>query len=221
MWCCLTFVCVYTLTTTFWAITIVTFSFGIVNDDKEFSKILKLFIIFAFKNSHIISCLSDAQLLWAICDLFNAGTETTATTLRYFILFLLHNPKIEQRMRKEIHGIVGESRFPSLADRSKLPYCDAVLYETLRVGSIAPFSVPHGLTQDLKFKGHLIPKDATIIPCLDSILNDPEIFENPSVFNPDRFIDENGKLKGTEKVLTFGIGKSTERYREGPNVWHR
>ena len=111
-------------------------------------------------------------------------------------------------MRKEIHDIIGESRFPSLEDRSKLPFCDAVLFETLRLGGIAPFSVPHGLTRDLKFNGHLIPKDAMILPCLDSILNDPKLFENPFIFNPDRFLDENGKLKGTEKVLTFGLGKS-------------
>ena len=153
-------------------------------------------------------CLSDEQLLWSIADLFAAGIETTATTLKYLILFLLHNPTIEQRMRNEIHDIIGESRFPSLEDRSKLPFCDAVPFETLRLGGIAPFSVPHGLTRDLQFKGHLIPKEAMILPCLDSILNDPKLFENPFIFNPDRFLDENGKLKGTEKVLTFGLGKS-------------
>ena len=121
---------------------------------------------------------------------------------------MLKNPTIEQRMRKEIHDVVGESRYPTLEDRSNLPLCDAVLYETLRVGNIVAFgAVPHGLTQDLEFKGHLIPKHALIIPCLDSILNDPDLFENPSVFNPDRFIDQNGKLRGIENVLTFGLGK--------------
>ena len=157
------------------------------------------------KKCHVIS---DDQLLWALSDLFVAGTDTTATTLKWFILFLLHNPTIEQSMRKEINGVIGKSRYPSLDDRLKLPYCEAVLYETLRVGSITPFSLPHSLTQDLEFRGHLIPKHALIIPCLDSILNDPEIFENPFIFNPDRFIDEDGKLNGTEKVLTFGLGKS-------------
>ena len=75
-----------------------------------------------------------------------------------------------------------------------------------------PICLPSGLTVAApdafgRIPGVLIPKHALIIPCLDSILNDPELFENPSVFNPDRFIDETGKLKGIENVLTFGLGK--------------
>ena len=136
-----------------------------------------------------------------------AGTETTATTLRWFIVFMLHKPEIQQRMHEEILTIVGHSRFPSNTDRVKMPYCDAVLHETLRFGNIAAIGVPHGLTRDLEFRGHTIPKHATIIPFLDSILNDPELFDQPSEFKPDRFLKD-GVLSGTEKVHAFGIGKS-------------
>ena len=139
--------------------------------------------------------------------MFGAGTDTTTTAMKWFILYMLHHPEVQQRMRQEIHDVIGNSRFPSLEDRINLPYTDAVLYETLRVGNITANSLPHGLTEDLEFRGHLIPKHAMLIPSLDSILNDPKIFEDPCLFKPERFMDDKGHLTGTEKVLTFGIGK--------------
>ena len=139
-------------------------------------------------------------------DLFVAGTETTSTALKWFIVFMLNKPDIQQRMRKEILDVVGDCRFPSYSDRGNMPYCDAVIHETLRVGNIAPLSLPHGLTRDLEFRGYVIPKHALIVPSLDSILTDPEVFEEPFEFNPERFLND-GVLSGTEKVHAFGVGK--------------
>jgi cytochrome P450 len=88
-----------------------------------------------------------------------------------------------------------------------LPYTEAVLYEVLRLGCIVPLSIPHGLTTDLKYKDFVIPKDAILIPNLHSILFDSDIFESPKDFRPERFMDDNGILKNTDKVLAFSLGK--------------
>ncbi|KAK3084638.1 hypothetical protein FSP39_016665 [Pinctada imbricata] len=149
----------------------------------------------------------DFQLLRSVNDLFAAGTDTTVNSLSWFTLVLLYKPEIQQRMRKEIEEVVGDSRLPSLADREKLPYCDAVIHETLRFGNIAPFALPHGLTEDMQFNGYFIPKDAVIIPNLDSVLMDPDLFKDPFEFNPLRFLTDDGCLVGTENVQTFGIGR--------------
>ncbi|KAK3084946.1 hypothetical protein FSP39_021877 [Pinctada imbricata] len=148
----------------------------------------------------------DFQLLRHLTDLFLAGTETTATALRWFILALLHQPDIQRRMRREIENAVG-ARIPSLSDRKKLPFCDAVLHETLRFGNIGPLSLPHGLAEDISFMGYKIPKDAIVIQCLDSIMMDSSLFKNPSQFNPMRFLTKDGELAGTENVYPFGIGR--------------
>jgi cytochrome P450 len=146
-------------------------------------------------------------------DLFVAGTETTSTALRWFAVFMIRNPEVQNKMRKEISDVIGNSRYPSMNDKPNLPYTDAVLYEVLRIGCIVPLSLPHGLTTDLKYKDFVIPKDAILIPNLHSILFDSDIFENPMDFLPERFLDADGKLKNTDKVLAFSMGKYHSLYK--------
>ncbi len=50
-------------------------------------------------------------------DLFVAGGETTATTLRWAILLLSHFPDVQQKVQAEIDTIVGKERRPTLEDR--------------------------------------------------------------------------------------------------------
>jgi cytochrome P450 len=149
------------------------------------------------------------QLESLIGDLFAAGTETTATTIRWAIVYLLNNMDIQNKMRKEIDEVVGSGRHPTMSDKPNLPYCEAVILETLRLGNIIPFSLPHNVSEDIHYKGYTIPKNSVLFPSLDSVVFDEQLFPDCHVFKPERFIDSNGKLCGQEKVLTFSLGKST------------
>ncbi|XP_061173512.1 cytochrome P450 2C28-like [Saccostrea echinata] len=149
----------------------------------------------------------DAQLIKLLGDLFVAGTETTSTALRWFAVFMIRNPEVQEKMRKEINDVIGNTRYPTINDRPNLPYTEAVLHEVLRIGCIVPLSVPHGLKTDLKYKEFIIPKDVILIPNLYFVLFDPGVFEDPEVFRPQRFLDDEGKLINTDKVLTFSVGR--------------
>ncbi|CAC5368545.1 Cytochrome P450 2W1,Cytochrome P450 2C4,Cytochrome P450 2D15,Cytochrome P450 2D16,Cytochrome P450 2C1,Cytochrome P450 daf-9,Cytochrome P450 2F3,Cytochrome P450 2B15,Cytochrome P450 2C55,Cytochrome P450 2F1,Cytochrome P450 2C23,Cytochrome P450 2C9,Cytochrome P450 2F2,Cytochrome P450 2D1,Cytochrome P450 2D6,Cytochrome P450 2H1,Cytochrome P450 2C5,Cytochrome P450 2A8,Cytochrome P450 18a1,Cytochrome P450 2C20,Cytochrome P450 2E1,Cytochrome P450 2C25,Cytochrome P450 2A12,Cytochrome P450 2H2,Cytochrome P450 2C39 len=147
------------------------------------------------------------QLLKTILDLFAAGTETTSTAVQWFIVLLVNHPEVQSLMRREINDVIGTSRYPCMEERQKLPYTDAVLHEVLRFGCIGPLALPHGLTQDLNYKGYVIPKDSMLIPNLHSVLYDPEVFEDPETFRPTRFLDAERKLVNVDKVLTFSLGR--------------
>ncbi|XP_048738008.1 cytochrome P450 2B5-like [Ostrea edulis] len=147
------------------------------------------------------------QLLLIVVDLFVAGTETTSTALRWFAVFMIRNPEVQEKMRKEINDVIGDSRYPSMNDKINLPYTEAVLHEVLRMGCIVPLALPHGLNTDLKYRDFIIPKDVFLIPNLHSVLLDSDVFVDPKVFRPERFLDADGKLVNTERVLTFSLGR--------------
>ena len=71
----------------------------------------------------------------------------------------------------------------------------------------APLSVPHAATRDFYFQGFLIPKGTMLVPVTSSYTADPDMFPDPDVFNPSRFIDDSGNLKGQEKILAFSLGR--------------
>lgn len=141
----------------------------------------------------------DDQLLKVIVELFVAGTEPASTSLRWFSLFMIRHPDVQDKMRKEINDIVGTSRFPNMEDKQKLPYCEAVIHETLRVGAIVPLSIPHGLTNALDCKGFTIPKEAILVPNLHSVFFDEAIFPDPHSFKPERFLDKEGPFRIPKK----------------------
>ncbi|XP_056021775.1 cytochrome P450 2C28-like isoform X2 [Ostrea edulis] len=148
----------------------------------------------------------ELQLLMIVNELFIAGTETTSTALRWFSLFMIRNTDVQDKMRKEINDVIGFSRFPRMEDKPNLPYCEAAIHEVLRKGTVLPIALPHGLTDDLQYKGFTIPKDTLLIPNLHSVSFDKDIFPDPHAFHPERFLDEKGNLHNREKVLTFSLG---------------
>ncbi|XP_062621583.1 cytochrome P450 2H1-like [Saccostrea cucullata] len=149
----------------------------------------------------------DEQLVKLLLDLFAAGTETTSTALRWFAVFMIRNPEVQETMRKEINDVIGNSRYPTMDDRPNLPYTEAVLHEVLRFGCVVPLSLPHGLNSELKYKEFIIPKDAILVPNLYSVSFDPCVFKDPKVFRPERFLDDDGRLINTDKVLAFSVGR--------------
>ncbi|NXM62697.1 CP2CK protein, partial [Illadopsis cleaveri] len=147
------------------------------------------------------------NLITTAFDLFIAGTETTSTTIRYGLLLLLKYPKIQEKIQEEIDQVVGRSRKPCVADRTQLPYTDAVVHEIQRFISLAPLALPHTVTKDTSFRDYVIPKGTTIYPVLSSVLHDSKEFPNPHEFNPEHFLNKNGTFRKSDFFMPFSAGK--------------
>jgi len=91
----------------------------------------------------------------------------------------------------------------NLYDLDNLPYIDAVIYESMRIYPI--LSLNRELLEDVVIGDYIIPKGSNIQASPYSIGLNPEVWEDPYVFRPQRFLDKNMKdLQYT--VLSFGFG---------------
>uniref|UniRef100_A0A8C2ZHQ0 Cytochrome P450 n=1 Tax=Cyclopterus lumpus TaxID=8103 RepID=A0A8C2ZHQ0_CYCLU len=153
-------------------------------------------------NSHF----HNENLLVTVLNLFAAGTDTTATTLRWGLLFMAKYPKIQDQVQEEVSRVIG-SRQAQVEDRKNLPYTDAVIHETQRMGNIVPMSLPHQTSQDVTFQGHFIEKGTTVIPLLTSVLSDESEWEEPHSFHPAHFLDKDGKFLKRDAFMPFSAGR--------------
>ncbi|XP_072050911.1 cytochrome P450 2J4-like [Amphiura filiformis] len=142
-----------------------------------------------------------------VMNLFGAGTETSATTLRWSVLYMMAYQDIQKRIQQEIDSVVGRHRLPRLSDKDKLPFTSAVLLEIQRIGSVAPLGISHSCGDDTTIEGYDIPKGSVVVSNLWAVHHDPDTWKNPDEFNPDRFLDQNGYLREREELIPFSTGR--------------
>ena len=69
-----------------------------------------------------------------------------------------------------------------------------------------PLAVPHLAVEDIEIDGMTIPKNAVIFPSLMSVHRDPSLWDEPDVFRPERFLN-NDKFVKKEGFSAFSMGK--------------
>ncbi|XP_038061047.1 cytochrome P450 2J6-like isoform X2 [Patiria miniata] len=140
-------------------------------------------------------------------DLFFAGTETTASTLRWSLLYMMANPEIQARVQAEIDSVVGRDRLPQMSDKPNLPYTEATILEVQRISMILSLGVPHKAAEDTTLMGYTIPKGAILLPNFWALGRDPEVWHEPHLFKPERFLDKDGCVTRKDEFVPFSAGR--------------
>ena len=63
-----------------------------------------------------------------------------------------------ERVQEELMRELGAGQGPSLGDRARLPYTDAVLHEAQRLLALVPMGIPRALTKTTRFRGYTLPQ---------------------------------------------------------------
>ncbi|AEO61226.1 cytochrome P450 monooxygenase [Thermothelomyces thermophilus ATCC 42464] len=122
-----------------------------------------------------------------------AGSDTTATAIRTGLLYLMTNPRAYRALQAEIDEGIRDGRISSpitSAEAAKLPYLQAVIYETLRIHpplTATPFKVvpPEGDTID----GKRVPGGTLVAPDFWTTSRNRALFgPDVDVFRPERWL---------------------------------
>lgn len=127
----------------------------------------------------------ELNLANVLFDLFVAGSDTTAVTLTWAMLFMIQNPDVQTKVMQELNQNIGNKKM-KISDKNKIPYTEAVIHEIQRRGNIVPLAVFHQTSADVDIGPYSVTAKTTIIPFISDIMNDPEHFPEPSKFNPER-----------------------------------
>ncbi|XP_050002610.1 cytochrome P450 2J5-like [Alexandromys fortis] len=153
-----------------------------------------------------VSTFNEENLIQVVIDLFLGGTDTTATTLSWALVYLVHHRAIQERVQQELDEVLGASQAISYEDRERLPYTRAVLHEVQRLSSVVAVGAVRQCVTSTRIHGYYVPKGTIILPNLASVLGDPECWETPQQFNPGHFLDKDGNFVTNEAFLPFSAG---------------
>ncbi|KAG2220754.1 hypothetical protein INT45_012247 [Circinella minor] len=155
------------------------------------------------------------NLLATIHDVILAGTDTTAVTISWGFLRISSMPEIQKKIQEEIDAFVNKyGRVPFFWERDEVPYMIAVQRECMRTRPSTEVGVAHAVSQDLEWQGTLIPKSTWIMANMTDAHLNPDKYQNPEKFDPDRFLGKeetmassmNQKIKDRDH-FNFGWGR--------------
>ncbi|KAI0333732.1 CyP450 monooxygenase [Cubamyces sp. BRFM 1775] len=152
----------------------------------------------------------EEQVMKHVCAVAIEGSsDTTGYTLEGFFLAMAMHPDVQRKARAELDRVVGPNRLPDHSDSDELVYINAIVKEALRWHNVMPLGVWHRTIADDEYNGYFIPSGSMVLTNVWNILHDPNAYENPHDFCPERFIKD-GRLDPTVRDPTdymFGFGR--------------
>lgn len=148
--------------------------------------------------------LTDRQIRDEVITLLLAGHETTANLLTWTLYLLSKHPGAAQKIRDELTSVL-QGREPSVDDLPELQYMEIVLKESLRLYPPVWIISRKAIDDDV-IDGYPIPSGSTVTLCIYTLHRHPGFWENPKMFNPERFSDEQSRNRDKYAYLPFGGG---------------
>ncbi|KAK4732062.1 hypothetical protein R3W88_025050 [Solanum pinnatisectum] len=144
-----------------------------------------------------------------IIDLFSGGSTTSASTMEWAFSELMKKPKIMKKAQDEVREVFkGKENTIDQTDIQKLKYIKMVVKETLRFHPLAPLLGPRESREECEINGYVIPKGTMALVNFWAISRDPNYWQNPEIFDPERFNDSHLDYFGAHFEFTpFGTGR--------------
>ncbi|KAJ6148001.1 hypothetical protein N7497_009983 [Penicillium chrysogenum] len=145
--------------------------------------------------------LPQGSLIWALVVATGAGFTTTSSLLSWLIYGLVTYPGMQEKLLQElIDNDIDENTTITADVTDRLVFLDnADIIQVFNRGELPRLTSC--------FRGrYKIPKDSVILPALHHIHNNPDLWDNPNQFDPDRW--DTDEVKGRHKAayIPFAMG---------------
>ncbi len=147
--------------------------------------------------------LSDDDICHELVLFILAGHDTTSTTLTYSLWALGQHPDIQDRVFDEVSALGDRPLTPD--DVPRLGHTVRVLHEALRLCPPGA-GTPRLLKKDLAVDGYRVEAGTVAVVSFYAMHRDPELWDDPLTFDPDRFLPERSQGRSRWQYLPFGGG---------------
>jgi cytochrome P450 len=147
--------------------------------------------------------LSDDDICHELVLFILAGHDTTSTTLTYSLWALGHHPTIQDRVFDEVSALGDRPLTPD--DVPRLGQTVRVLHEALRLCPPGA-GTPRLLNKDLAVDGYRLEAGTMAVVSFYAMHRNPELWDDPLAFDPDRFLPERSQGRSRWQYLPFGGG---------------
>ena len=156
--------------------------------------------------------VSEREVLDQVNTLVGAGFDTTAASLAWMLWCCGLAPDIWAALRAEADEVLGaHGHDDAAADHrmlNRLELADRVVRETLRLHPAGVIS-PREAARDIEVGGHTITKGTLVLWSAHLAGRDPDVWNDPLHFDPDRFLDmtEDQQAAADAAWVPFGGGR--------------
>ncbi|KAK9875034.1 hypothetical protein WA026_005840 [Henosepilachna vigintioctopunctata] len=170
----------------------------IIEEDENFPNILQL-----LRSSPEL--FDNQEIRNELETFFFAGHGTASRSLTFTIIALANYPHYQEKVYQEIKSVIGEKR-PTYSDLTKMEFLDRFIKESLRLFPPA-ILIERTLTKDLiTATGFRLPADTIVLFSIFDIHRNPNLYPDPEVFDPDRFLPENVEKRHKFAYIPFSAG---------------
>ncbi|XP_070540683.1 cytochrome P450 10-like [Ptychodera flava] len=131
--------------------------------------------------------LTDGEILASTAELFGAAADSTSNTMVWTLDLLAWNRNVQEKLHEEITGVVKKGDKITQEHLKHLHYLKAVIRESMRLYSVLPFFT-RILASDVVLCGYHVPAGTTVIVHVGLMSRDPQFFDNPDQFIPERWL---------------------------------
>uniref|UniRef100_A0A7N0U0E9 Cytochrome P450 n=1 Tax=Kalanchoe fedtschenkoi TaxID=63787 RepID=A0A7N0U0E9_KALFE len=141
-----------------------------------------------------------------VLDMVLAGVSTTAAAMKWTMAELARNPQIMKKVQEEVRSVIGDKSEIRECDIDRMKYLKCVIKEGLRMHS--PIIIGRRAATSVTIGGFKLPAGVTAWINLWAVHRNPTVWDRPSEFLPERFLNASYNFKGQDQVyFPFGLGK--------------